>query len=285
MQAYIFLMPNFLGFLIFTFIPVIFAFVLSFMEWDGSNPIKFLGFKNFIQIFRDSNFINSFWNTIFYSFGTVPLIIVFSMCLAIILNEGIKGAVFFRAVHFFPYISSIIALAVVWQFMYNAEVGPINQFLRFVGISNPPRWTSSVHWALPAVMIMTVWRSMGYYMIVYLAGLQTIPNSLYEASIIDGANRWQKFWYITLPLLSPTTFFVSIMCIIGSFRVFTPIYVMTKGGPGRATSVLVYQIYNEAFENFRFGYASAMALVLFACIFTITLIQFKGQEKLVNYMN
>lgn len=281
-QAYLFLAPNLIGFFIFTFIPVVFAFILSFVEWDSSSPVKFVWLDNFTKLFRDSGFRVSFLNTIIYTAGTVPVIIALSLCLAVALNKGIKGAVIFRAIHFFPYIASIVAIAAVWQFLYHAELGPINQILRSIGFSQPPRWTSSTQWALPAVMLMIVWKSVGYYMIIYLAGLQAIPGTLYEAATIDGASKWKQFWNVTLPLLSPTTFFATIMCIIGSFQVFTPIYVMTGGGPGRATNVLVYKIYVEAFENFQFGYASAISLVLFACIFVVTYIQFKAQEKMVN---
>jgi multiple sugar transport system permease protein len=282
--AYAFLLPNFIGFVVFTFLPVIFVLVLSVTDWNGSKSMTFVGLKNFIRLFGDSDFKISFLNTVIYTFGSVPVIIVLSMGLAIVLNKGIKGAKLFRAFHFFPYISSIVAVAVVWQFMYNADLGPINQFLKAIGIINPPKWISSSQWALPAVMIMTIWRSVGYYMIIFLAGLQTVPSSLYEAAIIDGANNWKKFWHITIPLLHPTTFFVSIMCIINSFRVFTQIYIMTQGGPGRATSVLVYRIYVETFENYRFGYAAAISLVLFICVFIVTLIQYRFQKKLVDYL-
>lgn len=284
-NAYCFLLPNLIGFILFTFIPVISAFVLSFMQWDGANTATFIGLDNFKQLFKDSTFIISFWNTIYYSLATVPLTIVTSLILAILLNKGIKGLKFFRALHFFPHIASIVAVAVVWQFLYNPDLGPINMFLKTIGIINPPRWTASVDWAMPAVILMSVWKSSGYYMVMFLAGLQGIPNSLYEVADIDGASAFKKFWYVTLPMLSPTMFFVVIVCLINSFKVFTQIYIMTEGGPGRATSVLVYTIYNQAFLNFKFGYASAMALVLFAMVFIISVIQFKVQEKWVNYVN
>lgn len=283
--AYAFLLPNFIGFLVFTLIPVIFSLILSFTDWDGSNPIEFVGLKNFKRMLKDSGFIISFWNTIYYTLCTVPLTIILALVLAVILNKGLRGIKFFRAVHFFPHIASVVAIAVVWQFLYNPEMGPINSVLRAIGISNPPRWTSSAKWAMPAVIIMSVWKSAGYYMVMFLAGLQGIPSHLYEAAKIDGANWWERFKHVTLPMLSPTTFFVTIMCIINSFKVFDQIYMMTEGGPGRATSVLVYYIYNQAFVNFKFGYASAIALVFFALILFVTIIQYKNQEKWVNYMN
>lgn len=283
--AFWFLLPNLIGFVVFTLIPVIAAFVLSFMRWDGANEAVFIGLRNFQLLLKDSSFNISFWNTIYYTAANVSLTVAVSLALANVLNRGIKGVVLFRAIHFFPHIAAIVAVSVVWQFLYHAEFGPINMTLKSIGIDNPPRWTASTTWAMPAVIFMTVWKSVGYYMIMFLAGLQGIPNYLYEAATIDGANCWKKFWYVTLPMLSPTMFFVVIICIINSFKVFDQIYIMTSGGPGRATSVLVYQIYTQAFINYRFGYASAMALVLFLLVFIVTIFQFRAQEKWVNYTN
>ena len=180
--------------------------------------------------------------------------------------------------HFFPHISSIVAISVVWQFLYSKN-GPLNQILHSIGLQNVPAWLSDKDWALLAVMIMIIWKGIGYYMIIYLAGLKGIDNSLYEAATVDGANSFQRFRFITIPQLKPVTFYITIMCIINSFQVFTPIFIMTKGGPGRATSVLVLQIYKEAFQNYKFGYASAEAMILFACILVVTLIQFKRQKQ------
>lgn len=278
--AYLFLLPNIIGFAVFTLVPVVWALVLSFMDWDGSKAPVFIGLGNFFRLWKDSGFRISLLNTIIYTFGTVPVIIILSLVMSVLINNGIKGATAIRAAHFFPHISSIVALAVVWQFLYNAKQGPINMILRAIGIADPPMWLSSKDWALPAVMIMIIWKSIGYYMIIYLAGLKGVPHSLYEAATVDGANKWQQFKSITIPMLSPVTFYVSVMCIINSFQVFTPIYVMTKGGPGRSTSVLVFQIYQEAFVNYKFGYASAMSMILFLCILIVTLIQFQGQKKL-----
>jgi multiple sugar transport system permease protein len=277
--AGLFLLPNIIGFLIFTLIPVIYALVLSFMQWDGTKSMKFVGFKNFIRLFQDSGFLESLKNTIIYTIGTVPFIMMIALCLSVLLSSGLKAASVWRAFHFFPHISSIVAIAVVWQFLYNGTQGPINKFLMSLGISNPPQWLSSAKWALPAVMIMIIWKGVGYYMIIYLAGLKGIPRELYEASTVDGANRIQQFRYITIPMLKSVNFYIAIMCIINSFQVFTPIYIMTGGGPGRATNVLVFQIYKEAFVNFNIGYASAVSMVLFLCVFVVTLIQFKYQQE------
>lgn len=284
LTALAFLLPNLIGFLLFTLIPVMTAFVLSFMEWDSANPAKFVGLKNFMALFRTRSFRVALWNTIYYTVGVAPLTIVVSLALAVLFSKPIRGIAFFRAAHYFPYLASIVAVAGVWQFLYNADAGPINMFLKSIGVANPPRWTASTTWAMPAVIIMNVWRSCGYYMIMFVSGIQAIPSHLYEAAMLDGAGGFQRFRYVTLPMLSPTMFFVSIICIINSFKVFGAIYVMTQGGPGGSTSVLVYEIYTQAFSNFKFGFASAEALVLFLLIFIVTLIQYRGQEKWVNYM-
>ena len=281
--AYSFLLPNFLGFLIFTLIPVVAALVLSFMEWDSANPMVFVGFKNFMKLTTDETFKISLWNTIYYAVVSVPLTLVLSLVLAIILNNKIKGVGVFRAIFFFPYVTSLIAIAVVWNMLFHPTLGPVNQVLMAFGIKNPPGWTSSVEWAMPALIIVNIWRNAGYYMVMYLSGLQGIPRELYEAATVDGANGWQKFRKITLPMLTPTTFFVSIMLTISCFKVFDLVQVMTDGGPGRATNVLVYHIYNQAFLNFKFGYSSAISMVLFAIVLIITIVQFQFEKKWVNY--
>lgn len=277
------MLPNFLGFFIFTLIPVVCAFGLSFMEWDSANPMVFVGFKNFAKLATDETFKISFWNTIYYAVLSVPLTMVLSLILAIILNNKIKGVGIFRAIFFFPYVTSLVAIAVVWNMLFHPTLGPINQFLMAIGIKNPPGWTASVEWAMPALIIVNIWRNAGYYMVMYLAGLQGIPRELYEAATVDGANGWQRFRKITLPMLTPTTFFVSIMLTISCFKVFDLVQVMTDGGPGRATNVLVYHIYNQAFMNFKFGYSSAISMVLFAVVIIITIIQFQFEKKWVNY--
>ena len=280
--AYTFLLPNLLGFLVFTLLPVGAALGLSFMRWDSYNPVEFIGLRNFQTLLRDSSFRIAFWNTIYFTGVAVPLTVVLSLALALALNRGLRALPAFRAVHFFPHIASTVAVAVVWQFLYHPDMGPINQFLSALGVESPPRWTASVTWAMPAVIIMSVWKSVGYYMVMFLAGLQAIPGYLYEAALIDGAGAWQRFRYVTLPLLSPTMFFVIIINLINSFKVFDQIYIMTQGGPGRATSVLVYYIYIQAFVNQNFGYASAMAFVLFILVLVVTVFQFRLQERWVH---
>jgi len=279
-----FLAPNLLGFLVFTLIPIVIGIGMSFFRWDGANDPVFIGLKNFARMFTDTKFANSLRVTLTYTLLTVPITIVLSLFIASLLTTKIRATSAFRSVFFFPYIASIVAVAIVWQFLYHAELGPINQFLHALGIANPPRWTSSKDTALLAVAIMNVWRAVGYYMVLFIAGLVGIPASLYEAGAIDGANAWQKFRHITLPMLSPTTFFVVIISIINSFQAFTPIYIMTGGGPGIATQVLVFRIYEESFVLSNFGYASAMAMALFLIVLVFTVFQFRTQEKNVAYM-
>lgn len=191
-------------------------------------------------------------------------------------SENKRSQVFSDGV-FLPYVTSLVAIAVVWSMLFHPTMGPINQFLR-VFIENPPGWLSSSDWALTAIIIVSVWRGMGYYMILYLAGLQGISKELYEAAAMDGANKWKQFRHITVPALRPTTFFVTIMLVINCFKIFDLVQVMTDGGPGRATNVLVYQVYSEAFVKFNFGYASAIAMVLFVIVLVITVIQFKWNQ-------
>ncbi|PKP57634.1 sugar ABC transporter permease [Candidatus Atribacteria bacterium HGW-Atribacteria-1] len=201
------------------------------------------------------------------------------MAMAIFLNRKIRGFAFFRAAYYMPSITSTVAISMVWLWVFNPTQGILNSILFTVGISDPPSWLESITWAKPALSIMRLWQVTGYYMIMYLAGLQNIPNELYEAAEIDGANSWQKTRYITIPLLSNVTFFVTIMLIIEVFNLFEAIYVMTEGRPGGTTNTLLYYIYTEAFRSYRMGYASSIAWVLFVTLFVITLIQFIMRRK------
>lgn len=278
LTALSFIAPNFIGFFLFTLIPVIFSLILAFMKWDSFGTPKFVGLKNFSKMLNDDTFWISLKNTFLYTIGVVPLTLICSLGLAILLNKKIRGMKFFRTAFFFPYVTSLVAIAVVWNMLFHPTMGPINQFLKLF-IENPPGWTSSSDWALTAIVIVSVWRGMGYYMILYLAGLQSVPKELYEAASMDGAGKWKQFLNVTVPSLRPTTFFVTIMLVINCFKIFDLVQVMTAGGPGRATNVLVYQIYNEAFVKFNFGYASAIAMVLFVIVLSITVIQFKWNQR------
>ena len=278
LTALSFIAPNFIGFFLFTLIPVIFSLVLAFMKWDSFGTPEFVGLKNFSKMLNDDTFWISLKNTFLYTIGVVPLTLICSLGLAILLNKKIRGMKFFRTAFFLPYVTSLVAIAVVWNMLFHPTMGPINQFLKLF-IENPPGWTSSSDWALTAIVIVSVWRGMGYYMILYLAGLQSVPKELYEAASMDGAGKWKQFLNVTVPSLRPTTFFVTIMLVINCFKIFDLVQVMTAGGPGRATNVLVYQIYNEAFVKFNFGYASAIAMVLFVIVLAITVIQFKWNQR------
>ena len=288
--AYSFLAPNFLGFLIVTMLPVVFSIALAFMEWNGGaiEQMKYVGLDNFRTVFKNFSFTNTdmgitLRNTTVFALGTVPLTIAMALALALVLNRAVRGARTFRAVFFFPYVASLVAICVCWNFML-MKFGPVNQFLRVFGIHIDKSWTQSRDHAMWALIIVSVWRNAGYYMVMYLAGLQGVPGELYEAATVDGANGWQKFWKITFPMLTPVTFFVSIMMVVYCFKIFDVVMIMTDGGPGRATKMLVSHIYALAFNQIKFGEASAVAMVLFAVVLSVTLVQFRAEKKFVNYL-
>ena len=277
--AYSFIAPNFIGFCVFTLVPMVFAIGLAFCEWDGAHPIQFIGLQNFIELFGDKTFKASFVNTIVYAIGTVPLTLVCSLGLAVLLNQNVKFRNFFRTVSFFPYVASLVAVAAVWNMIFSPSMGPVNQLLASLGVENLPRWAAGKETAMLTVILFSVWKNMGYYMVIYLAGLQGTNLELNEAAELDGANKWQIFWNVTLPQLRPTTFFVVIMLTISSFKVYDQMYMITQGGPGNATMTLVYDIYNVAFVNTpRYGYASAISMVLFVLVLIVTIIQFRGSS-------
>lgn len=281
--GYSFILPNFIGFFIFIFIPVMFSLALSFSRWDGFTEIEFAGIQNFIDIFKDSVFRDAIWQTAYFSIFTVLFSMVASLGLALLLNQKIKARGFFRSALFFPYVASVVAVSVVFNAMLQPEYGPVNEFLKFLGISNPPGWLASTTWVIPGLIIVNVWRNMGYFMIIYLAGLQGIDQSLYEAAELDGAKGWTRFWKITWPLLSPSTFFVVMMLVINSFKVFDLVWLMTNGGPGTASTMISQYIYNQAFISWDYGKSSAAAMILFLIVALLTVFQFKAEKKIVNY--
>ena len=299
--AYSFLAPNFLGFAIFTLVPVVFSILLSFVEWNGGalSTMKWVGFDNYAEIFNFEKVFEKFAkgdyfyffnrvdlgialkNTVFYTLVTVPLTLVCSIALAIALNKAVKGAVAFRTIFFFPYVASMVAICVCWNFMLMKD-GPINQLIMSIGIPFNKSWTADTTMAIWAIILVSVWRNMGYYMIIYLAALQGVPRELYEAATVDGANKWQQFRNVTLPQLKPTTFFASIMMIISCFKIYDVVAIMTEGGPGRSTKMLVTYIYDIAFARIRYGEASAIAMVLLVIVLVITIIQFSSEKKFAN---
>jgi multiple sugar transport system permease protein len=283
--AYSFILPNLIGFLVFTFVPIVFSLVLSFCEWNSGGPIKFVGLQNFIYMFtKDNSFWISLKNTLYYTVVTVPVTLALSLALAILMNQPLKGRVFFRSVLFFPYVASLVAIAVVWMALFNPDRGPVNSLLMAIGIENPPRWAASTTWAMPTIIGLTVWKSMGYYMIIYLAALQGVSRDLYEASYLDGATKWQQFKYITWPCVTPTTFYILVLLVVSTFKSYDIMYITTQGGPGEATKVLAYHIYNSAFVSSKFGYASSLAMVLLAIVLLVTLIQFRFEKKFTSYL-
>lgn len=300
-----FIAPNFLGFAIFTLIPVVMSVFMSLTESNTGALFgsKWVGLANYADIFNTAKvgakiaedglfagltyFFNrvdlgiALKNTVFYTIVTVPLTLVCSIALALVLNRAVKGAVGFRAIFFFPYVASMVAICVCWNFMLMKN-GPVNQLLNSVGIPFNKSWTADSTMAMWAIILVSVWRSMGYYMVIYLAALQGVPRELYEAATVDGANKWQQFRNVTLPQLRPTTFFASIMLIIGCFKIYDTVAIMTAGGPGRATKMLVTYIYDTAFVNFKYGTASAIAMVLLVIVLIVTVIQFSMEKKFSN---
>ncbi|AZP03516.1 carbohydrate ABC transporter permease [Jeotgalibaca ciconiae] len=279
LTAYSFIAPNFIGFAIFTLGPIIFAIVLSFYKWDGSNPMEFIGIDNFTRMWSDVRVHAAFWNTLIYAVGTVPLTMGFALGLAILLNQQIKGRNFFRTVSFFPYVASLVAVAAVWNMIFSPVNGPINEILKLLGVLDPPRWAADSDWAMVTVIFFSVWKQMGYYMVIFLAGLQGISSELYEAADLDGANKWQQFLNVTVPQLRPVTFFVLMILTINSFKVYDIVYMITQGGPGTSTLVLVYEIYNTAFKNWDLGYSSAISMLLFVVVLVVTVVQFRGEKN------
>lgn len=280
--AYSFVAPNFIGFAVFTLVPIVMAVGLSFMKWNGSAipPPQFVGLDNYIKMFSDSRFKAAFVNTIVYTVATVPLTMVCSLLLAVILNQKIFGRNFFRTMSFFPYVASLVAVAAVWNALFSPVQGPVNQFLRAIGIANPPGWAVDPNWAMITLILFSIWKNMGYYMIMYLAGLQGISPELYEAADLDGATGVQKFRYVTLPQLGSTTFLVMVMVTIQCFKVYDIVLMITNAGPGTKTLVLVFHIYNVAFKQWDLGYASAISMVLFLMVFVVTVIQFRVDKKM-----
>ncbi|MGH3146183.1 MAG: carbohydrate ABC transporter permease [Rubrobacter sp.] len=283
LAAGLFLLPNLIGFLIFTAIPVAAAFVLAFYDYDLLLGASWAGLENFREMFtNDPVFRAAFVNTVYFTAVSVPLSVVLGLATALLVNQALRGIVVFRSIFLLPYVTVTVALSLVWKWIYLPDIGLINSALGVVGIEGPS-WLTSETWAMPALILMSVWKGFGYNMVIFLAGLQGIPEHLYDAAKVDGATAWRRFLNVTLPLLSPTTFFVVVISVISSFQVFDQALIMTNGGPGTSTTTLVLYIYQKGFQSFEMGYAAAVALVLFAAIFVFTVIQFLLQRRWVSY--
>ncbi|WP_209124208.1 carbohydrate ABC transporter permease [Alkalihalobacillus sp. BA299] len=279
-----FLLPNLLGFLFFIGVPIVASLGISFTEWDLLSSPEWVGFDNYVALMSDRDFWAALGHTFYFIGGYLPLVIVGALAIALILNQKIKGRTFFRAAYFVPVITSWVAVSLIWKWLFNPVYGLVNYALSWVGITGPA-WLQDPSWAMPAVILTSAWKDLGFVMVIYLAGLQGISSSYYEAADMDGATPWQKFWHITLPLLSSTTFFVTVISLINSFQVFDQIMIMTDGGPAGSTSVIVERIYNHAFRYFEMGYASAISWILFLIIFIVTIIQIWFQKRMVSNGN
>jgi len=281
--GYLFILPVFIFIMIFVYYPVIRNLYLSFFNWRLISPDRsFIGLYNYRRLLNDPYFWNALRITAIYAFVVVPATIVLSLIMALIVNRKMKFRAFFRTAYFVPTVISTASAAIVWVWMYEPIGGLFNSLLSMVGVSGPG-WLHSPRWALPSIGIYTTWKDLGFFMIIFLAGLRNIPNHYYEAAKIDGANRWKLFRHITWPLLSPTTFLVLVMGFIRAWKVFNAVHIMTEGGPISRTSVMVYYIYRQAFEAMNIGYGSAIANVFFVIVLGITLVQFWGSKKLVHY--
>jgi multiple sugar transport system permease protein len=265
-----------------TLLPIVVSFFLSFTDWDALGAPNIVGLRNFAQLAHDPTFFRALWNTIYYTAVSVPLGMAFSLGLAMALNRSIPGVGFYRTLVLIPVISSTVATALLWGLMLDPYIGLANHLLRILGLP-ASGWLTDTKMAMPAIILMSVWKGLGYNMVLFLAGLQGIPPELREAARIDGASRWKEFLNITLPMLSPTTFFVLVISVISSFQVFDQTWVLTKGGPQEATITLVYYVYQTGFQQLRMGYASAIAYVLFFMTLIVVMIQWITQRRWVYY--
>jgi multiple sugar transport system permease protein len=271
LMIYLFLFPSLAIFLLYRITPIVWNFLLSFQEWQFIGPNIWIGLQNYAEMIRDPVFWQSFKNTLFYFFGGTPIAIALAVLIAVLVNNPIRGRNAYRVMIFLPYPITPVAVAIIWQWLYNEKVGLINYVLRTLRlVSDPVPFLQSFKLALPSVIMTTVWQVLGYFVIIVLTGLQTIPDDLYESAELDGANRLTQFFHITLPLIRSTIFLCFIVGIINSFTVFDIIYVMTDGGPGHATEILVTNIYKNAFTFNRMGYAAAMTVFMFLFLMLIT---------------
>lgn len=283
LEGWLFISPVVIGMLAFYFVPILFSLYTSFTNWDGLTKRDWVGLFNYERLLtRDKAFRNTIQNTAFYVLGHIPLTIGIALGLSLLCHRKMRGVTLFRTAYFLPVVTNVVAISLVWSFFFAPDTGPLNWAIGLFG-ANGPSWLSSTTWAMPAIIIVSVWFGVGYPMVILLAGLQGIPEVYYEAAKIDGASSWWRFRSITLPLLTPTLFFLTITQFISSFQVFGIIYVMTSGGPANSTEVYIHNLYKNAFQFSRMGYASAMAWLLFLVIGLVSLAQWKLQKYWVHY--
>ncbi len=281
-----FIAPNLIGFAAFTLLPLAFSLGIAFAEWDvisGLDNIRWIGFDNFTRLFEDEKFWSAGRRTLFYAGGAVPLTTVAGLLVALALNGPVPGRTLLRLFFFIPFIVNSVAIAATWILLYDPRYGPINVALGWLGIEDPPVWLASSQWALPALIIVAVWHGAGYATVIYLAALQDVPKDLHEAAALDGAGVWKRFWAVTFPFLSPTTFFLIVTGFIGTSQSFGLINLMTQGGPGESSIVLSYYVYLNGFRFYQFGYASAMAWMMFLVVLILTLGLWRAQRRSVFY--
>ena len=273
--AWLSLLPALLFFALFVGFPVVYSFILSFTDWNmTSTSADWIGMENYASLLRDEDFLRSLVQTTVFTVALTACVLVFSLGMALLLDLRLRYIQVYRTILYLPAVTSMVAIGIVWVWMFDPEYGLINQLLRMAGIAGP-LWLADPHMAMPALVITAAWRNIGYFATIFLAGLQAIDATYYEAARVDGAGAWVCFWRITLPLLRPTILFVVVMSVILSFQVFALVYVMTGGGPAGSTAVIVFYLYQQAFTYFRMGYASAVGYVLFVIIFVLTLLQFR----------
>lgn len=286
LAGWLFVTPEVIGMLLVSVFPLVFSLFLSFTKWNlvgGLSDIEFIGFDNFKALFSDSQFLKALKNNVMFTALVVPGGIIISLIMAALIHSRVYLKSYFKIAFFIPYICSTVAIAAIWSALFHPSKGPINQTLMQLGIMDPPKWLVDTTYAIFAIMIIYVWQIVGYKIIIFISGLAGISNELYESANIDGAGELKQFWYITIPLLGPTTFFLTITSIITSFKVFDIIKFLTDGGPNYASTVIVYQIYLEGFQRFNMGYASAMSLVLFVMIVLVTSVTWIFQSKKSHY--
>lgn len=280
--ALFFLLPSAIPLLAFTLVPMVSSLWVSLHQWNLISPMQWVGLDNYANLLTDPMTRRVFLHTLIYVAGYLPLVYAGGLGLALVLNQRLKARAFLRATYFLPVVTSWVVVALVWKWLLNPANGLVNEVLGFFGVPGPGWWTDP-QWALPAVILSSAWKDLGFVMVILLAGLQSIPSDVYEAALVDGANNWQRFWRITLPLLSPSTFFVVVISLINGFQVFDQVFVMTGGGPSGSSQVVVGQIYDLTFRYGRAGEASALSWILFAVILVITVVQIRGQRKWVHY--
>ena len=277
-----FLAPSAVPLVMFTFWPMVQAMWTSLHQWNLLSAMTWVGLDNYAHLLQDEETRRAFWNTLYYIAGYLPLVYVGGLALALALNAAIPLRNFLRGVYFLPVVTSWIVVALIWRWLLNPSVGVVNYLLGLVGIDGPGWWTDPA-WAMPSIILASAWKDLGFVMIILLAGLQAIPADLYEAACVDGAGWWSRLRHITLPMLSPTTFFVVVISLINGFQVFDQVYAMTGGGPAGASTVVVQQVYDLTFRYGQAGMASALSWLLFLLVLAVTVVQMVGQRRWVNY--